>query len=232
MDHARVGTALRTLRRRRGLSQGQLAELAGVSQSTISRVERGHLDSLSVALLGRIFAALDARVRVEIDWRGGAIDRLLDRRHAELVTAVAREFARAGWQSTPEVTYAHFGERGSIDLLGIHETTRSAAVVEVKSALNSLEETLRRHDVKVRLTPVIVRARLGWSPRQVSRILVLPEDRTARRRVAAAASMLDAALPSRSHAIRAWLRQPVGSLAGIWFLPSTHPGTHRRRVDT
>lgn len=231
MDPGRIGAMLRALRGRRGLSQRRLGELAGLSQSTVSRVERGHLGSLSVDALSRIFGVLDARIRIEIDWRGGAADRLLDQRHAELLAAVANEFVKGGWGTLPEVTYAHFGERGSIDLLGVHEATRSVAVAEVKSQLNSLEETLRRHDVKVRLAPRIVRDRLGWSPRHVSRILILPEDRTARRRVAAQSSVLDAALPARGHAIRAWLRHPVGPIAGIWFLPSTHPRADRRGVD-
>jgi transcriptional regulator with XRE-family HTH domain len=231
MDPGRIGATLRALRRRRGLSQRRLGELAGLSQSTVSRAERRHLGSLSVDALERLFGVLDARIRIEIDWRGGAADRLLDQRHAELMAALANEFAKAGWKTIPEVTYAHFGERGSIDLLGVHDATRSVAVAEVKSQLNSLEETLRRHDVKVRLAPGIVRDRVGWSPRHVSRILVLPEDRTARRRVAAHSAVLEAALPARGHAIRAWLRHPVGSLAGIWFLPPTHPGTHRQRLD-
>lgn len=231
MDPGRVGATLRVLRRRRGLSQRRLGELAGLSQSTVSRAERGHLGSLSVDALGRIFGVLDARIRIEIDWRGGGVDRLLDQRHAELLTALAHEFVKGGWETLPEVTYAHFGERGSIDLLGVQEATRSVVVAEVKSQLNSLEETLRRHDVKVRLAPRIVRDRLGWSPRHVSRLLVLPEDRTARRRVATQSTVLGAVLPARCHAIRAWLRHPVGPLAGIWFLRSTHPGADRRGVD-
>lgn len=231
MDPGRIGATLRALRRRRGLSQRRLGDMAGLSQSTVSRVERGHLGSLSVDALARIFAVLDARIRIEIDWRGGGADRLLDQRHADLLAALANEFVKGGWETLPEVTYAHFGERGSIDLLGVHAATRSVAVAEVKSQLNSLEETLRRHDVKVRLAPRIVRDRLGWSPRHVGRILILPEDRTARRRVAAQSTILDAALPARGHAIRAWLRHPVGPLAGIWFRPSTHPGTERRRPD-
>jgi transcriptional regulator with XRE-family HTH domain len=231
MDPGRVGATLRALRRRRGLSQRRLGELAGLSQSTASRVERGHLGALSVDALARIFGVLDARIRIEIDWRGGAADRLLDQRHADLMAALVSEFMKGGWETLPEVTYAHFGERGSIDLLGVHEGTRCVVVAEVKSQLNSLEETLRRHDVKVRLAPRIVRDRLGWSPRHVSRILTLPEDRTARRRVAAQSTVLDAVLPARGHAIRAWLRHPVGPLAGIWFLPSKHPGTDHRGVD-
>ena len=60
MEDRRIGTALRALRRRRGLRQLDVAEAAGVGQTTISRAERGHLKSLSNAALRRVAAALDA----------------------------------------------------------------------------------------------------------------------------------------------------------------------------
>ena len=50
------------------------------------------------------------------------------------------------------------------------------------------------------------------------RVLVLPEDRTARRAIERHAAAVDAALPARSREVRTWLRQPVGSVAGVWFL--------------
>ena len=70
----------------------------------------------------------------------------------------------AGWMVRPEVSYSEWGERGSIDLLGWHASTRSLLIVEVKSELASVEETLRKHDEKVRLGSVVASRRLGWSP--------------------------------------------------------------------
>jgi hypothetical protein len=55
-----------------------------------------------------------------------------------------------------------FGERGSIDLLAWHESSRTLLVIELKTELTSVEETLRRHDSKVRLAPGIARERFGW----------------------------------------------------------------------
>ena len=74
-----------------------------------------------------------------------------------------------------------YGERGSIDLLAWHEASRTLLVIEFKTELTSIEETLRRHDSKVRLAPGIARERFGWDPAVDARLLVLPEDRTARR---------------------------------------------------
>ena len=58
-----------------------------------------------------------------------------------------------GWLTAAEVTYSGYGERGSIDLLAFHPATRTLLVVEVKTEIASVEETLRRHDAKVRLAP-------------------------------------------------------------------------------
>ena len=42
-----IGDKIRTLRRKRGLSQEQLGAMIGFSQSKISKIERGDWDSLS-----------------------------------------------------------------------------------------------------------------------------------------------------------------------------------------
>lgn len=60
-----------------------------------------------------------------------------------------------GWSTAVEVTYARYGERGSIDVLAFRPDARSLLVVELKTELTSLEETLRRLDQKVRLGPSI-----------------------------------------------------------------------------
>ncbi|MBL8600328.1 MAG: helix-turn-helix transcriptional regulator [Myxococcales bacterium] len=53
-------TQLELLRRQRGLRQADLAEMAGVQQSTISRMERGEGGTVSNAL--RVSKALGASV--------------------------------------------------------------------------------------------------------------------------------------------------------------------------
>ena len=50
-----IGDRIRTLRRKRGLSQEQLGELVGFSQSKISKIENGDWDSLSdLRLIARV----------------------------------------------------------------------------------------------------------------------------------------------------------------------------------
>jgi transcriptional regulator with XRE-family HTH domain len=228
MDDRRVGLVIGALRRRRGWRQLDLAARAHLSQTTISVVERGHLDSLSLANLRRILAPLDGRGDFDIRWRGGNLDRTLDERHAQLVETVIGWLTRNGWRTEVEVTYAIYGERGSIDVLAFHPSTGSLLVIEVKTEITSIEETLRRHDEKVRLGPRIARDRFDWHASSTSRILVIAEHRSARRHVVAYRVVLDSVMPYENIAVRRWLASPVGSIRGRWFLPYSRLGGIRR----
>ena len=73
MDDLRLGALVRTLRRRLGWRQVDLARRAGVSQSAVSRLETGHLDELSLSTIRRIAAALEITVDFAPRWRGGEL---------------------------------------------------------------------------------------------------------------------------------------------------------------
>jgi transcriptional regulator with XRE-family HTH domain len=228
MDDAAVGRALYVLRRRARLRQRDLAAKAGVSHDTVSRVELGRIDGMTHGVVRRIFAAAGASVRLDIRWHGAALDRLLDERHATLQAATAGALDALGWEVRPEVTYSEYGERGSIDLLALHAGRRSAAVIEVKTELVSIEATLRKLDEKVRLVPTIVMRQDGWRPVSIARIVVLPGDSSNRRRVELHRSTLGKGLPARAKELRAWLRGQsaagvAATIGGIWFLsPADH----------
>ncbi|MGZ6259156.1 MAG: hypothetical protein ACXWQ6_11885 [Candidatus Limnocylindrales bacterium] len=161
--------------------------------------------------------------------RGGAVDRLVDERHATLVGAIVGDLCRVGWSVEIEVTYARYGERGAIDVLAFHRETNALLVVEVKSELASLEATLRRLDEKARLGPVVASERFGWAATSASRLLVLPETTTSRDRLAAHAAILDSSFPLRGVEVRRWLRRPEGRVAAIRLLrPANGSGITRR----
>ena len=189
-----------------------------MSQPTISALERGQIDCTPLRTVRTVLDALDATAWLDVSWRGGIIARLLDERHAALVGAVASSLTSWRWEVVPELSYSEYGERGSIDLAAWHADSRTLLVIEVKTELVSVESTLRKLDEKVRLGPKIVGGRLGWRPAAVARLLVLPSDRTQRRHVERHAPVLDRALPIRGRAIRAWLRDPRGPVAGLWFV--------------
>lgn len=231
MDVIRFGLGIRALRRRRGWTQDKLAAEAGISRSAIQRVERGRADDVAVEKLMRITAALGATISVRILWQGEAFDRLLDADHATLVDATLDLLRREGWEVATEVSFNLDRERGSIDILAFHAPTGTLLVVEVKSVVPDLQDMLHGIDRKARIAPRIVRER-GWRVRTVARLLVLPDDRTARRRVASHAATFATALPARTVEVRRWLRTPTGPLAGILFLgrPATSGGRHRLRA--
>jgi HTH-type transcriptional regulator/antitoxin HipB len=133
MDDAKLGRAIRVLRRRRGWTQTQLGLRAGVSQDLISLMERGHAAGCPIATIRRVLAALDAGVEMQVSWRAGELDRVLDQRHADLVGLTVLLLRRYEWATELEVTYSRFGERGSIDVLAWRPTARSLLVVETKS---------------------------------------------------------------------------------------------------
>jgi transcriptional regulator with XRE-family HTH domain len=231
VDPIRFGLGVRALRHRRRWSQTELAGRTGLSRSVIGRIERGRADRLTVHTLQRVATELGARADVRLLWQGEGLDRLLDQRHATLVDHTLELLTGAGWIGAAEVSFSIRGERGSIDILAIHPPTGSLLVVEVKSVGPDLQAMLVALDRKGRLGREIAQER-GWSAGFVTRLLVLPDDRTARRRVDALATTFRAALPARTIELRRWLGAPVGTRHGILFLAIGPQAGTRHRVST
>ena len=194
MDQVRLARSLRLLRHRRRWRQRDLAAKAGVARSAVSLLECGRAGELRLDVIERIGRALEARVDVRVDWRGAAIDRLLDGAHAGLVDDTVRRLGRTGWLVETEVSFEIRGERGSIDILAWHPVRRALLVVEVKSAFGDLQATLMSVARKVRLARIIAR-RFGWVVSSVARLLVVAETRTARRVVERHAALFSVCLP-------------------------------------
>jgi transcriptional regulator with XRE-family HTH domain len=224
MDPIRVGRSLRALRQRLRWRQLDLARQAGVSQQTVSDIERGRAAAVSLPRLGRVAAALDADLDLVVRWRGGALDRLLDERHAALCAAAAARLSTLGCEVIVEGSYSYFGERGSVDVLGWDSRRAALIVVEVKTELTSIEATLRKHDEKIRLGPLIARDRFGQSARIVIGLLVVSDDSTSRRRVERHAALLGATYPLRGRAAWAIAASGRGSARGLVFLSPTTRG--------
>jgi hypothetical protein len=197
--------------------------------ASICRIERGQADRFAMRRLFQVAEALGARVHVRVLWQGEELDRLLDRAHAQLVDEVVRRLHAAGWVAEPEATYQVASERGSIDVLAWHPAIGHVLVVEVKSTIPDVQSLLAGINRKARVAPIVAGYR-GWGRGPVSRLLVLPDDRTVRRRVGRFAATFDAVLPERSVAVRRWIRSPDRPLAGILFLTNLNPVKARQRV--
>lgn len=228
-----LGRVLRALRRKRGWRQADLAARCGLSQTEISALERGAVSRARISTVRAAFAALEARIDVTASWRGAEMERLLDEDHAGLVRLTAQRLEAAGWSVALEVTYNEFGDRGSMDVLGLDPGRRACLVVEVKTAIASTEAIGRKLDEKMRVAPVVVGRRWGWRPTSVGSVLVLPETMRLRRQVERDGA-LRRMLPASRAEVRAWLRQPQGAVAGILFLSDSSGraarGTPRVRI--
>src|SRR5207244_6550465 len=191
MHPIRIGRIVRTLRRRRKWRQLDLGRRAGVSQQTVSRVERGRISELSIDALGRVLRELEAELEINVRWRGGELDRVIDEGHAQLVATTIERREGEGWKAVPEVTYSFGRDRGSIDVFAYQDAAKAILVVEVKAGVTTVEGTLRRHDEKVRHAAAIASTRFGWEVGSVSRLLGLPDASTARGRVERHATLCD-----------------------------------------
>jgi transcriptional regulator with XRE-family HTH domain len=227
----RIGRVVRALRHRRDWTQVELGRAAGCSGSVVSRLENGNLRACSLATLEQMIAALGGRLVLFVDWRGGELDRLLDADHAELQERwAARKTRHQRWESRQDVTYSHFGERGSIDDLCFDRATGTLVVSELKTGLYDMQNTLAKIDEKERLAPMIA-GRFGWDVQRVVSCLVVADTRTNRRHVAKHGALL-ARFACRGRAAFAWLANPTPKVGGLLvFVPlSDLRGTHGRRA--
>lgn len=211
-----VPHAMRALRHHRAWRQEDLGRRAGLSRDAVSRVEAGHLQGLTIGSLARLADAVDATLSIDLRWRGADLDRLIDRDHAAVQNAAANRLANTGWIAQAEVSFNHYGDRGRCDLLAWHPATRTILVVEVKSRLGDLQDTLGRLDVKARLGALLA-GQVGWGqPALTVPALVLPDNRSARR-VLMRHESLFRRYGLRGRTALAWLRAPVLTSGIIWF---------------
>ncbi len=229
VDDLTVGNVFRAVRRRRRLRQLDVARASGVSQQTVSVIERGRLDAVDLDTLRRVGRVLEIAVPFAPRWRGPELDRLLDRDHAALVERCVGAFEAHGWTVIPEWSFNHFGDRGSVDVLAWHPSARAIAVVEVKTRIVDVQDLLAKVDRKVRVVREILPRERGWNALGVGRLLVVPDSRSVRDAIDQHARTFAVAFPARTVAARRWVAHPVGDLAGIWFLASTSVASGERK---
>jgi DNA-binding XRE family transcriptional regulator len=218
MSDLRVGRIIKSVRLHEDRSQADVTAPVGVHRSVMTDLEAGRLEDVSLRTARRLCAQLEIELVVEARWRGGAIDRLLDRGHAAIVEVVVERLQAAAWVVEPEFTFNFFGDRGSVDVLGWHPRYRALLIVEVKTAITDLQDLLMTMSRKVRVVPPMVRTERGWDRSAFGRLLVASGTTANRGVIERHRSIFDAAIPGRTAAARAWLRTPVGDFAGVWLV--------------
>jgi transcriptional regulator with XRE-family HTH domain len=231
MRDLELGRVLRLLRRRRGWRQEDCASRAAVHRSTWSRLERGMFDQLSLATLRRCLAVLEVKVELVPNWRGAALDRLLDEEHATLASRWHRRLEKWRWQVLAEVSFNHFGDRGRVDLLAWQPARGVLLIVEIKTEIADVQRTLGSLDVKRRLARVLS-AEAGWPmPAEVAVLLLVAESATNRRRVVHLDSLFGR-FRLRGRPAVTWLRQPITPAQPMLIFAALSPahGRHVRRI--
>ena len=230
MSDVQVGRVFRAVRLRLGKCQQDVADEAGVSRQVVSRVDCGHLEQVSTAALRAIARVLGIHLDLIARWRGGDLDRMLNRRHAALHEAALGILAGyPGWQFVPEVSSNVWGERGVIDLVGWNEEHRALALGELKSEFVDPGELVGTMDRRRRLAAAIVESR-GWEPLVVGMWVIAADTRTNRRHLAASRRLLRNAFPADGHAMTRWLTKPTASIAGLSFVSVPRVAGEGKRV--
>jgi transcriptional regulator with XRE-family HTH domain len=232
MDATDVGRSLRAIRFHRRLTQAEVADRAGISQSVYSRAESGRLEGMTVGSLDRIATELGANLVVGLRYGGGLADRLVDAAHATLVEFVVGFLRDRGWQVELEFSFNVFGERGSVDVLGWHAPTRTLLIVEVKSRFTDLQAMLLSLSRKLRLVPTVARDEMGWDAASVGRVILAYGTAENRAVLDSHSSIFGAVFPARAQVVRRWLGDPSGPIAGVWLVSDgivPFPGYRRPR---
>lgn len=204
----RFGQELRIARVTAGLSQAQLAQRAGVTQTVVSRAERG-LEEASLRVRCRLAAAAGH----ELGWRLYPVASVRLRDSGQL--AIAQVITREAHRSLTPILEAPIGpaDARAADLL----LTGPAEIlhIEIERALVDIQAQLRA----ARLKRDALAERDPRDRRPVRLVLAVPDTRTTRLRLAPAQDVLSRALPATTRQIWRSIRTgaPLG-LDGILFV--------------
>lgn len=223
-----VAAVVRDTRKAYGWTQHELARGAGVSQSTVSRIESEQLDGLR---FGAVFNLLDAlSIKTEFGLRPPFVDdhrRQHDLVHARCVAYVARRLAALGWRLELEVEVGRDRPRGWIDVLAFELRARALFVGEVKTDLPDLGAAQRQVATYEREARFAAQ-RLGWQTERMAVAVLALATKALDDRITANRVLLREALPGRAPELDRWLLDP-DSPAPARSLALIDPSSRRGR---
>ncbi len=139
-----IGDQLRTARHVLGLTEKQVAAAVGVSQSEVSRRERGRARRLAGRALARHGAAVGLKLSIKLWPIGGGVR---DAAQARYVAAFVARVGRA-WTVRLEAPMPIAGDLRAVDVVLLSGTVRIA--VEVITRLADLQAQVRAAQLKAR----------------------------------------------------------------------------------
>ncbi len=60
-----LGETIKSLRKQKGLSQEALAEQAGISRATLSKLENGYIANISIVVINQILSLLGYEIEIK-----------------------------------------------------------------------------------------------------------------------------------------------------------------------
>lgn len=223
MDDRQTGAILRALRIRKRWRQQDVADKAAVPRRVVVAMEGGRFAKISIGRARAVAEACGGWLDLRLRTPGDDGLRMLNAEHARLQAWVVSRLRSLGWDVIPEASFSIFGERGVIDILAWHPEHRALLIIEIKTALVEIGELLASTDRRVRLA-VRIAAERGWVPTTLGAWVAVKGSSTNRRRLAANAGLMRAALPDDGRRVDAWLRKPEGMLRALGFLSNVHQG--------
>lgn len=176
-----------------GLSQSQVARRAGVSQPTISKVERGRA-SPDLRCMARIAAGLGHQLSIRLYPTDGI--RLRDSGQLGIAEIIRSE-AHRSWAVNLEVPVAGPPDRRAADMVLLGAA--GIIHVEIERGLRDFQAQLRAAQLK----RLALAERYG---RQVRLLIAVPDTVAARQAVAPHSTIIQASLPITSRAAWAAVR--------------------------
>jgi transcriptional regulator with XRE-family HTH domain len=219
-----VGRTVHDVRVSLGWSQRELARRSGVSQSRISRIERGRLIDLPISVIDRLFVTLGVRYWIGTE-RPQVARPPADHVHARCSGFVARRLVTHGWLVEREVEVGGDRSRGWIDILAFDPRSRALLVIEVKTEIHdigAIERTINWY----RRESLGAARRFGWRPARVSSALLVLQSSVNDRRIVATSAVFAAAFPGRAAELRT-LIDGSGVPAEDRFLAMIDPRSRR-----
>jgi transcriptional regulator with XRE-family HTH domain len=218
---ADIGRGLRESRLRRGLTQRAVAMRAGVSRSTVQRVERGRSEHVSLDSLQRAGLAVGRPLRIELapdPQREPA-----DVGHLGVQELVARKGSSIGHVALPEMPAGRGGSWRSTDLALRNDLLRWLLIVECWNTIGDLGAAWRGTSRKHADGEEYAAGRWGEDPHLVSACWVVRATSRNRALVARYPALFAARFAGSS---RAWVRalttgtEPPREAGLVWCDPA------------
>ena len=196
----RLGVALRDARLRTGRTQADIAVSAGLSQGTVSLLERGHGRSATLETWAMVAAAVGEQFVGFLERAPGAeVPR--DIQHLRRQSALISIAAPGGWRALPEFRLDQDARWSrSIDVALVRRATGEAVVAEIWNWFEDVGGALRGLDGKVAALRGQLDPGVEWTVRG---LFIVRDTRRNRELVAELGPMFAARFRGNA---RAWLR--------------------------